>query len=312
MHLFQPKGLALRLWSLLLASGLSLMAAPPHAGQDCAARTLRAWADPSPGRIFVVAHRADWRNFPENSLAAIDGSIALGVDAAEIDLQLTKDGVLIVLHDATVDRTTTGQGRIGDLTLQEAKALRLRDGLGSPTVHTVPTLRETLNHVSGRIVLNLDKGYRHLAQVMPLLEELKATRQVILKGPQPVAELKAQHGEVWNRFAYMPVANFDRAGALDFVREWVTHATPCAVEIVFSRWDANVEEAFRICRGAGVRIWINTLWPHLCGGRSDDRALDDPEDVYGWFIERGVTVFQTDRPRQLMEFLSERSRNDPR
>ena len=76
MHLFQPKGLALRLWSLLLASGLSLMAAPPHAGQDCAARTLRAWADPSPGRIFVVAHRADWRNFPENSLAAIDGSIA--------------------------------------------------------------------------------------------------------------------------------------------------------------------------------------------------------------------------------------------
>ena len=58
--------------------------------------------------VLVVAHRGDWRYAPENSIAAIEHSIAVGVDIVELDLQLTKDSVLIVMHDATLNRTTTG------------------------------------------------------------------------------------------------------------------------------------------------------------------------------------------------------------
>jgi len=276
------------------------------AGRDAAARTMAAWAAPTPGKVFVVAHRADWRNFPENSLAAIQGSIAMGVAMVEIDLQKTKDGELVLMHDATVDRTTTGQGRVEDLTLGEIRRLRLRDGLGQPTGFSVPTLREALAFGGGRIAVNLDKSYRHLALVIPILEEMGAGPHVLLKGPWSVAEMKARHGEMWQRFAYMPVVNFDRPGALAAVRDWLAQARPAAVEIVFARWSPEVGEAFELCRAAGVRVWVNTLWPQLAGGRCDDAALDDPEGVYGWFIGQGVTVFQTDRPRELLAYLAKR------
>ena len=59
--------------------------------------------------VIVVAHRADWRNFPENSLAAIQSAIDMGVDMVELDLQRTRDGKLILMHDDTLDRTTTGR-----------------------------------------------------------------------------------------------------------------------------------------------------------------------------------------------------------
>ena len=58
--------------------------------------------------VLVVAHRGDWRYAPENSIAAIEHSIAVGVDVVEIDLQLTADSVLIVMHDSKLYRTTTG------------------------------------------------------------------------------------------------------------------------------------------------------------------------------------------------------------
>lgn len=66
--------------------------------------------------VIVASHRGDWRNFPENSLEAIDNAIKMGVDIVEIDLQRTKDGVLILMHDPKIDRTTTGKGTISELT----------------------------------------------------------------------------------------------------------------------------------------------------------------------------------------------------
>ena len=58
--------------------------------------------------VIVVAHRADWRNFPENSLEAIQSSIDMGVDMLEIDVQRTKDGVLMLMHEHNLDRMTNG------------------------------------------------------------------------------------------------------------------------------------------------------------------------------------------------------------
>ena len=78
--------------------------------------------------VLVVSHRADWRNAPENSLQAIRNCIEMGVDMVEIDLKKTKDGHLILLHDNTLDRTTTGKGKPEEYTLAEIKKMRLRNG----------------------------------------------------------------------------------------------------------------------------------------------------------------------------------------
>jgi glycerophosphoryl diester phosphodiesterase len=95
--------------------------------------------------VLVAAHRGGAALWPENSLSAFRGAIALGVDALEFDVHLTADGEAVVIHDSTLDRTTTGRGPVRALTLAEVAALRLRDRSGAPTDDRVPTLVEVLD-----------------------------------------------------------------------------------------------------------------------------------------------------------------------
>ena len=79
--------------------------------------------------VLVAAHRGDWRNYPENSLEGINSAIEMGVDIVELDLQCTKDSVLILMHDNTLDRTTTGKGNVSKYTLDEIRKLNLKKWL---------------------------------------------------------------------------------------------------------------------------------------------------------------------------------------
>jgi len=114
-----------------------------------------------PPHLSLQAHRGAAGLAPENTLAAFRMAIELGADAAEMDLQATKDGVVVVIHDDTVDRTTDGRGRIGDLTLAEIK--RLDAGAKFEAAfrgERVPTLRELIDLVKAsgnhRFRLNLE------------------------------------------------------------------------------------------------------------------------------------------------------------
>lgn len=267
----------------------------------------RELAEVEPGRVYIVAHRGDWRDYPENSLQAIESCIRMGLAMAEIDLARTKDGHLVLMHDSTVDRTTTGRGKVADLTLVEIQALRLKNGYGVATTFGVPTLQEALQTARGRIRLNLDKSYRYFREMMPLLDEAGMTDQVLMKGEKPVAEVMAEHADLLARVAYMPVIDYRKPGAQMLLREWLDAAKPCAVEMVFPEWRGEVLEGFALCRDRGVRIWVNVLWPEIGGGLSDDLALTDPDAVYGLLLARGVSLFQTDRPRLLQAYLARRT-----
>ena len=96
--------------------------------------------------VIVVAHRGDWRNFPENSLEAIDNAVRMGVDIVELDVKKTKDGELILMHDRALDRTTTGKGLVSEATLDYIRGLKLKNGCNRRTIHKVPTLEEALLH----------------------------------------------------------------------------------------------------------------------------------------------------------------------
>ena len=73
---------------------------------------------------MVIAHRGDWRFGPENSLEGFENCIRSGFDAIEVDVRMTKDGVLVVMHDESVNRTTNGKGKVSDLTYAEIKKMR--------------------------------------------------------------------------------------------------------------------------------------------------------------------------------------------
>jgi len=95
-----------------------------------------------PPATLLAAHRGGALLWPENSLLAFRNAVALGADFIEFDVHLSKDGEAVVIHDPTLDRTTTGAGPVKDRTVDELKALRLKDRTGALTEETVPTLDE--------------------------------------------------------------------------------------------------------------------------------------------------------------------------
>lgn len=108
-------------------------------------------------RLMVIAHRGDSTDFPENTIAAIEGGFALGCELVEVDVRLSRDGVPIVMHDERVDRTTNGKGLVADLTLAELKALDAGSWKDSRFENErVPTLAEALQAANGKGKLLLD------------------------------------------------------------------------------------------------------------------------------------------------------------
>ena len=299
------------LWPLLcLFVGLVLCGPAVH-GRDRIEEIRSRLADPGGKTVLVVAHRGDWRYAPENSLAAIENAIEMGCDVVEIDVQKTKDGHLILMHDNTLNRTTTGSGKVSDRTLEEIRKLRLKNGLGIRTRHTVPTLEEALLLAKGKIMINLDKAYPFFDEAYELLEKTGTTRQVIMKGSQPVEQVKKEFGRYLDKVIFMPVVNLDRANAAETVEAYLREYPPLAFEFIYAS-DTNPlpKELGERLKGKSL-IWYNTLWDTIAGGHDDDTGLKDPDGSYGYLIDTlNARILQTDVPAFLLDYLKKEGRRN--
>ncbi|WP_289765754.1 glycerophosphodiester phosphodiesterase family protein [Bacteroides acidifaciens] len=259
--------------------------------------------------VLVVAHRGDWRYAPENSIAAIEHSIAVGVDIVELDLQLSKDSVLFVIHDSKLERTTTGKGRISDWTADSLRTLKLKNGAGIRTMHSLPTLEEAMLAAKGRVLVNLDKADRYFDLLMPVLEKTGTSSQVIMKGSKPAVQVDSLYGAYLDKVIYMPVVNLDKPDVRELMDGYFNNLKPVAYELVYATDDDNgyaIELKSRL--DGKALIWYNTLWDTLCGGHDDDRALSDPDGAFGFLIDTlGARIIQTDRAELLLDYLRSRS-----
>ncbi len=252
-------------------------------------------------KVMVVAHRGDWRNAPENSLWAIRKAIEMGVDMVELDIALTKDSVLMLMHDKTLDRTTNGTGRLEHYTLKEIKQLYLRDGLGVVTSMRVPTLHEALQITKGRIFINLDKGYQHIKLVYPMLVKENMVSQVVFKGNASWESFSNWLGPLKDSINYMPIIGLEKGNGQAEVDAFLVHYKPYGFEFTLGNTEANLLDFKAIIR-RGIRVWMNSLWSHHNAGHEDDKALEDP-DVYSWYLKKGINIIQTDRPALLIDYL---------
>ncbi|RLE85915.1 MAG: glycerophosphodiester phosphodiesterase [Thermoprotei archaeon] len=124
--------------------------------------------------MMVIGHRGMRFVEPENTIRAIERAINHGVDAVEVDVRMTKDRKLIIMHDETVDRTTNGKGRVRDLTLAQIKNLDAGKG------ETVPTLEEVLEIIKDKTKLILEiKEADTVKQVVGSVEKYGMWRDVI-------------------------------------------------------------------------------------------------------------------------------------
>lgn len=259
---------------------------------------------------MVVAHRGDWRNAPENSLPAILSCIRMGCDIVEIDVRLSKDSVPILIHDATLDRTTTGKGKVSDFTLKELKKLYLRDGLGSVTPYRIITLEEAMIVARDQILVNIDKATDYFDRVKAVLVETQTTSQVILKSGKSYSELEERYGKRLEGMIYMPIIGEKTADPERFVTDFQTGMSPLAYEVLFTTEDSPTLALLHRLKQEGCRIWVNTLWPHLNGGHDDEKALQNADASWGWLIRQGTDILQTDRPSFMLEYLRKRGLHD--
>ena len=156
------------------------------ASQTRSDKLLNNLHDKNSKYIFVIAHRGDWRNAPENSIQCIENAIEMGVDMVEIDIQPTKDRNFICMHDETLERTSTGVGAIKDYTTEELKKLVLRSGNGIKTRRQIPTLEEVLKVCKNRILVNIDKGEKYIKEILPLSKNATWKSKSLSKGNTPL------------------------------------------------------------------------------------------------------------------------------
>ncbi|KJD31127.1 glycerophosphodiester phosphodiesterase [Tamlana nanhaiensis] len=252
--------------------------------------------------VIVVAHRADWRNAPENSLQAIQNCIDMGVDMVEIDVRETKDGELVLMHDSTIDRTTNGKGMVKEWTLDSLKTLQLLDGLQVPTPHKIPTLREVLLLTKDKILVNLDKSYEIFNKCYKIIQETGTQDQVVIKGAKSKLEVQNEFGEYLDKVLFMPVVRLHEPRASEIVDEYMKSNPPEAIEFTAKYDSLSGIKRFKELREAGTSVWVNSLWPQHNGGHDDEKAAIDI-DVYQWYIDNHVDIIQTDRPKLLLDYL---------
>ena len=258
--------------------------------------------------VIVVAHRADWRSFPENSLEAIQSSIDMGVDMLELDVQRTKDGVLILMHDPKLDRTTTGQGNIAETTWEEISKLNLKDHKGEVTGYKVPKLEDALLLCKDRIMINLDKADRYFDEVFALLDKTGTGNLIVMKGGQPADQVREKFGKYLDRVIYMPIVTINDEASEETINAFMEDMKPVAFELCYSNAESPVPAKLKTSLKGRSLLWYNTLWASLCAGHHDDLAVEDPDGTYGFMIDTlGARILQTDRPQFMLEYL--RSRN---
>lgn len=246
--------------------------------------------------IFVAAHRG-WRSkYPENTMAAFRAAVELGVDQIETDVRVTKDGELVLIHDAAVDRTTNGSGLVCDMTFAELRALDAGNG------EQIPTLTELLELVKDHPTITLDielkeyptEGREALAysvcdRTLKLLEAYAfAHRCVINTWSGKLHEyVQKTYGNTYKQHVYYPQKH------LGVCTEDPYRYAYCTCVFGVLEGTTSVEEVKQLHKETGVRIWAGAY-------AKDEKNVE-------LAVEIGAELITCDNPDEVLAILRKKN-----
>jgi glycerophosphoryl diester phosphodiesterase len=263
--------------------------------------------NPSEEHVLVVSHRGDWRYAPENSYQAVKRCIDLGVDIVEIDVRKTKDGHMVLMHDETVDRTTNGTGRVEDLSLKEIRQLRLKNNCGViGSMQKVPTLEEIMTLTKDKILVNLDKTEgKTLKEAYQILKKTGTVGQTIFKGNDSLEYMYDRYGALLDSVIYMPKLWYDTPNIPRYIAQYNKKLKPMAYEMLFDNTESEVFRTISEMKSNNISVLTVALWDDLTAGHTDEKSmLEGADQSWGWLIDNGANAIMTDRPEELIEYLS--------
>lgn len=244
-----------------------------------------------PDRIMVAAHRAAHTHYPENSLAAISEAIKQGIDVAELDVRLTKDSVLVLMHDKTITRTTGKKGEVSSFTYAELQQFPLLHN-GQPTSEKIPTFKEALLLAKGQIMIDVDfkaDGQEAARQAYALIKSTGITKQILffIYDHQDATFLQS----IDKQIPIMPRAHnaAETATILGMGKFPAIHVDP----------SFYTDEVMNDIRKAGSRVWINALDEF----DNMEKATENTGFDLLFSKYKRANVIQTDLPEQLLRYL---------
>jgi glycerophosphoryl diester phosphodiesterase len=245
--------------------------------------------------VMVAAHRAGHNGHPENSLSAWQHAIETGVDIIETDVKVTKDSVVVLMHDGKINRTTNGTGNPENYTLAELKKFRLKMPDGTVTEETIPTFEDALKLAKGKILIDIDIKTSHLKPVVDLVRKLNCQSQVIYFDNDYNALKKVLSME--------PVTML-------MPRAYSYQMADSALKI-FSAKVVHIDESFYsreltdLIRSKKSRVWINAL------GEPDDKIRAGKiEEAVNELLKYRANIIQTDEPEKLIPYLKSIGKRD--
>lgn len=244
------------------------------------------------GKMVVSGHRGTVeQGLTENSIEGMEAVLRHTPAFFEIDPRLTKDGVVVLLHDATLDRTTTGTGKLADHTWEEVRQLRLKDRQGNPTDYRIPTLDEAIEWARGKTVLNLDHKDLPLEQTAEIIRRHNAYAfvMVTVHSPEEARYYLDQNSDQMLSAHILTVDKFHeyKNAGIPFNR---------MIAYIGPKIKPENQELYRLLHAEGVMCMISAAPTYDKLETKAERA-----EAYRAVFADGATILESDLPIEVAE-----------
>lgn len=243
------------------------------------------------GHVLNLAHRGARKQAPENTLPAFRRAAELGADGIELDAQLSRDGIAVIMHDFSLDKTTTGRGRVSDFSLTELKQLDAGCHFSAEFAGTtIPTLEEVFAALGPVLLINVelksiavqDNGLE--AEVIRLIENFNLQDSVMLSSFNPFALQRAHQINPKIKRGYL------WAPDLPWFMRWKLFRPFAHEDMFHPEWQTV---SARMVRRTHAKNRLLNVW-----------TTNQPDDMRR-MIGFGVDAIMTDYPDRLKQVLDE-------
>ena len=263
--------------------------------------------------VQVVAHRgAAGSNIPCNTIPAFDIAPKGGASILEMDLFKSTDGKIFIFHTGKEPYQLNKNIDLTKLDSEEIKKLRLINVDFNPTQWGINSFDDVLEHFKGRCILNLDRIGDCIPDVIKAVERHNMKDQVLLKHA-PIPSVLKIIEDVAPDYMFMPIY-MEEDNASGIIEKM--NINYIGAELVFKTEESSViqPEYIESMKKRGKTLWGNAVLYNykipLSAGHTDDVSMiDDPDKGWGWLVDHGFDIIQTDWTYQCCKYLKDRGIN---
>lgn len=258
--------------------------------------------------LLIAAHRGvAGGNIPGNTTVAFEIALAQGADIIELDVAKNAEGELFIFHPNIESVHLQSEKLVADMTTDEVMQQRFVNRDLAFTQYGVERFSDVMKNLKGRCLVNVDKFWLAPKEISEAIRKLGMEKDIIIKtSPKP------EFLELVERYApdmpYLPIIR-EEDTCMDIIKGMNINCI--GAELCFSSEDAPIvsDEYIKKMHNEGYKLWANAIIYNykkvLSAGHTDDISLSGkPEDGWGWLVDKGFDIIQTDWPVMVNNYLN--------